>query len=115
MGCLAKGLSCRTWRNPYVRTFRGNFLEMGGRLDDARTEYVAAHLLEPENPRFLDNLAMYYVRRGAYDLALDTFADVPDERIHWPSPLKHVFWKRVSGSTRLLHLVKAKAWIIPRR
>ncbi|HHO76654.1 MAG TPA: hypothetical protein ENN05_09530 [Deltaproteobacteria bacterium] len=83
-------------RNPDVRSFRAQILEYTGKMTQARVEYVAAHLAEPDNPILRDQLAEYYRRQGNYRLALKTWADGLNEHsldFFW---LKTIFWSRIT-------------------
>lgn len=78
-----------------ARSFRGQVLETLGRPQEARVEYVAAVVAEPANPLWRDQLADYYRRQHAYDLALDTLRDglhPPSLDVLW---LKEEFWGRM--------------------
>lgn len=83
-------------RNPDVRLFRGQVLEAMGRTSLARVEYVAALVCDPTNPILRDNLAEFYRRCAAYDLALTTWIDgMPDTALDyfW---VKVLFWSKVA-------------------
>ena len=82
-------------RNPDVRSFRAQVMEMSGRLAEARVEYVAALVATPSNPLLRDQLAEFYRRNGNLDLALRTWADglAPGTpNFLW---VKFIFWSRV--------------------
>lgn len=82
-------------RNTEIRSFRGQILESIGRVEEARVEYVAAHVAAPANPLLRDELAEFYRRQGNYDLALDTWR----EALKFSPPdfvaLKEAFWSRM--------------------
>ncbi|MCA9176696.1 MAG: hypothetical protein KDB14_19545 [Planctomycetales bacterium] len=78
------------------RLFRAQLLEAAGRLDEARLEYIAARLAQPENGAFCDQLAEYYRRRGAYQQMLDTWLDARGEARADFMDLKVEFWSRVA-------------------
>lgn len=60
-------------QNPEVRSFRAQILERVGKNDRAEAEYNAAHLVDPDNPLYRDQLAEYYRRNEKYPLALQTW------------------------------------------
>ncbi len=83
-------------RNTEVRSFRAQILEQIGRYELARVEYVAAHVADPSNPILRDQLAEFYRRRGAYELAMTTWKDAlrpPGLDYLW---LKAWFWSRMT-------------------
>lgn len=82
-------------RQPDTRAFRGQVLEALGRPGEARVEYVAAVVAAPSNPVWRDQLAEFYRRRGAVDMALRTWTESlagPAFDAMW---LKTVFWSRM--------------------
>lgn len=84
-------------RNPDVRSFRAQVLEATGRLPHARVEYVTALLAEPSNPALRDQLAEFYRRRGAMDLAVQTWQDgLTEASADWLW-VRALFWSRVVG------------------
>ncbi|MBN2297288.1 MAG: hypothetical protein JXM72_01770 [Deltaproteobacteria bacterium] len=83
-------------RNPDVRSFRAQILEYTGNPNQARVEYVAAHLAEPDNPLLRDQLAEYYRRQGNYPLALKTWAEGMNQRSLDFLWLKTIFWSKIS-------------------
>ena len=91
----------RNPRNSDVRMFRGQFLEVVNRPEEARIEYVAAHLAAPENPFYVDKLADFYRRTGRIDLALQTWT----QRLEHPSVdliwMKTYFWRSVANRVPL--------------
>lgn len=83
-------------RNTEVRSFRAQILEQIGRHELARVEYVAAHVADPANPILRDQLAEFYRRRGAYEMAMATWKDAlkpPTLDYIW---LKAWFWNRMA-------------------
>jgi hypothetical protein len=62
-------------RNSEVRSYRAQLLETIGQTPLARVEYVAAHVADPSNPLWRDQLAEFYRRQGSLDLALTTWRD----------------------------------------
>ncbi len=83
-------------KNPDVRSFRAQILEGIGKISMARVEYVAAHLAEPDNPLFRDQLAEFYRRNGNMGLALQTWSNNLNERSADFIRLKALFWSRVA-------------------
>lgn len=84
-------------RNPDVRTIRGRLLEMGGQTGRARVEFVAAHIADPGNPFFRDQLAEFYRRTGRHRLAMQTWCDRADPSQPFWMWLKLLFWSRVTS------------------
>lgn len=91
------------WRadptNPDVRSFRAQLLERAGAVQDARIEYVAALVANPEDPVRRDQLAEFYRRHGSNAAALQTWRDglaptAPD--FLW---LRVLFWQRLWQGT----------------
>jgi thioredoxin-like negative regulator of GroEL len=82
-------------KNPDVRSFRAQILEQIGKPAMARVEYVAAHLTDPDNPLFLDQLAEFYRRSGNLSLALKTWTERPDDDSADFIRRKALFWSRV--------------------
>lgn len=82
----------RNPRDPDVRSFRGQILETLGSNRLARVEYVAAHLVAPDNIFLRDQLAEFYRRQGSHLNALQTwlpaFTNSPPEFVR----LKTMFW-----------------------
>lgn len=88
-------------RSPETRSFRAQILESMGDNDLARVEYIAAHLAEPNNSLWRDQLGEFYRRHQQFDFALRTWAagevaETPD--YIW---LKSAFWSRVAVSNSL--------------
>ncbi len=82
-------------RTADVRLFRGQILERIGKIPLARVEYVAAHLAEPTNPWYADQLAEFYRRRGNEPAAVEVWQGaLAHEAVDfiW---LKQWFWSRV--------------------
>jgi hypothetical protein len=88
-------------KNPEVRSFRAQILERIGKISMARVEYVAAHLAEPGNPLFRDQLAEYYRRNGNLGLALETWSGNLDESSADFIRLKALFWSRVAYPVKI--------------
>ncbi len=88
-------------KNPEVRSFRAQILEGIGKISMARVEYVAAHLAEPDNPLFRDQLAEFYRRNGNMGLALQTWSNNLDERSADFIRLKALFWSRVAYPVKI--------------
>ena len=82
-------------RNWETRTFMGNILEKRGLLERAQVEYVAAYLIQPENPLTLDNLASFYTRNGRIGSALRTWTGGKAESLPAFVWIKADFWSRV--------------------
>lgn len=81
---------------PDTRLMAATFLESQGRTALARREYVAAALLEPENPLNWERLGAYYRRANALPQAITTWTDglqrTQDPRLWW----RAWFWQRVT-------------------
>jgi len=88
-------------KNPDVRSFRAQILEGIGKISMARVEYVAAHLAQPDNPLFRDQLAEFYRRNGNIGLALQTWSNNLDERSADFIRLKALFWSRVAYPVKI--------------
>jgi tetratricopeptide (TPR) repeat protein len=88
-------------RDSDVRSFRGQIFESVKRYAEARVEYVAAHVADPTNPIFADQLAEFYIRRKNYPLAVATWC----ERLESPSSqfiwMKTMFWCRVTSPKKI--------------
>lgn len=82
-------------RNPEIRSFRAQILESIGKPTEARVEYVAALVADPQNPLQRDELAEFYRRQGSYDLALKTWRDTPHMHTTDFISLKESFWSRI--------------------
>jgi hypothetical protein len=82
-------------KNPLIRSFRGQILEVIGQYPLARAEYGAAIQLAPGSPQFINQLAEFYRRHGNYSLALKTWEtglNLPGSDYLW---LETIFWSRV--------------------
>lgn len=82
-------------KNADVRSFRGQIMEALGRWPDARVEYVAALVAEPDNALRRDQLAQFYIRCGDFDHAIPTWLDVTEDRSAGFMEVKGRFWARV--------------------
>lgn len=91
-------------KNPDVRSFRAQILESAGRYSMARVEYVAAHLAEPNNPLYRDQLAEFYRRNGNLGLAMETWSTSLDE--HSPDfiRLKALFWGKAGYPVKIVKI-----------
>ncbi len=94
-------------KNPEVRSFRAQLLESTGQLSRARVEYVAAHLAQPRNPLFRDQLAEYYRRNGNIGLALQTWSGDLDERSPDFIRLKALFWSQITYPVKISKTTEA--------
>lgn len=82
-------------RSADLRSFRGQMLETVGRYGEARVEYVAALVADPQNTMLRDQLAEFYQRRGLFDLALQTWEEgLANSSFDFPW-VKVAFWSRV--------------------
>lgn len=81
--------------NVDLRTFRAQLLENGGKPEQARSEYLAAMNMLPNNLYIKDQLADFYIRQKEYESALDIW------KTHLASPslesiwVKALFWSKV--------------------
>jgi tetratricopeptide (TPR) repeat protein len=82
-------------KNADVRSFRGQIMEALGRWPEARVEYVAALVSEPDNALRRDQLAQFYIRCGDFDHAVPTWLDVTEDRSAGFMEVKGRFWARV--------------------
>lgn len=82
--------------NSDIRLFRAQILEQLGKPAEARVEYVAAHLAEPDNPRVRDQLAEFYRRQGNPNLALATWEGGLTPTAPGYLWLKAMFWSRMA-------------------
>lgn len=82
-------------KNADVRSFRAQMLESAGRKDEARVEYVAALVAQPDNPLRRDQLAEFYLRQGDFDHAVQTWLDAGKDQRTGFMDLKGQFWSRV--------------------
>ena len=83
-------------KNPEIRSFRAQVLEAQRRYAEARVEYVAAFVADPDNPFLCNQLAEFYRRQGNYGLAEQTWTsrlEPPSLDLIW---LKLAFWSRVA-------------------
>ena len=94
-------------RNSEVRSFRGQILEAAGERFKARTEYVAAHLANPHNPFYLEQLGEFYRRQGNFDLALDAWTQ--GCRSSGLCRIRAQFWGRVVRPVESGQLAKEEA------
>ena len=83
--------------SPETRSFRGQIFESLGDVELARVEYVSAHLSDPNNPLWRDQLAEFYRRYQKYDFALNTWMDAEPSLLTDYIWLKIAFWRRVIG------------------
>lgn len=84
-------------RNADLLSFRAQIEETGGRLEDARLDYVAAVLCAGKNPLHRDQLANFYLRRGDLSAAAETWREAAAETYLGVYALKSWFWSRVGG------------------
>jgi Flp pilus assembly protein TadD len=79
-----------------LRAMSAEFLERMGAIAQARRNYVAAFLLQPENPLYGHLLANFYLRSAALPQAIETwrdsYAQTRDPRAWW----QVWFWERVT-------------------
>ncbi len=84
-------------QNTDVRTFLANAYEALGRDSLAQREYLAAYLIDRDNPILRDNLAEFYLRRGQLTRAITAWVSENDKA---PVPdfiwFKAQFWNRVA-------------------
>jgi thioredoxin-like negative regulator of GroEL len=92
---LENALSADPWFAE-VRLFAANILETGGAFSAARRQYVAAHLLDPQNPLYRDALATYYLRRGNIRLAFETLIGDESQPVPGFIWMKAWFWQKVA-------------------
>jgi tetratricopeptide (TPR) repeat protein len=85
-------------RSAELRAISAEFLERMGDTVQARRNYIAAFLLEPENPLYGHLLAKFYLRLNAMPQAIQTWRDCyaasGDQRAWWDA----WFWERVTRS-----------------
>lgn len=83
-------------RSAELRAISAEFLERMGAVAQARRNYVAAFLLQPENPLYGHLLADFYLRSFALPQAIETWRDSyeksGDPRAWW----QVWFWERVT-------------------
>ncbi|BCU79568.1 hypothetical protein [Luteolibacter sp. LG18] len=84
-------------RNGDLLAFRGQFLELLGKPEEARLSYVAAVLAEPGNPLHHEALANFYRRMGRLGEAVETWRDAADKTGLGVYGFKAWFWEKVSG------------------
>lgn len=83
-----------------VRLFRGQILERIGKTPLARVEYVAAHLAEPANPWYADQLAEFYRRQGNPSAAIEVWQSALAQGAVDFIWLKQWFWSRVVAPSK---------------
>ena len=83
-------------QNPEVLSFRAQILERVGEHDRSEAEYNAAHLADPDNPLYRDQLAEYYRRNEKYALAVRTWEQGMQE------PSADFIWFKASVWSRLV-------------
>lgn len=94
---INKGLSAdRT--NADLLSFRAQLVEAAGRPGEARVDYVSAIVSDPKNPIHRDALARFYLRRGSYPLAVDTWHQAMAETGFNVYGFKAWFWSRLTGA-----------------
>ncbi len=81
-------------KNGDVRSFRAQVMEAAGRRGEARVEYVAALVAQPDNPLRRDQLGEFYLRQGDFDHAVQTWLEAGPGRAGFMD-LKGHFWSRV--------------------
>ncbi len=96
MESLDQGLKADP-RNADILSFRAQIEEAGGRIADARLDYVAAVLSERKNPLHREILANFYLRTGDPAAAAETWRDAAEDTGLGVYGLKSWFWSRVSG------------------
>lgn len=93
-----------------LRAAAAEYLERLGDPVRARREYVAAALLEPENPFHAHQLARFYLRSSALPQAIETwrdcFARTGDDR-SWFGVL---FWERITQSRGEALTPRGEGW-----
>ena len=82
-------------RHADVRSFRAQVLESAGRPAEARVEYVAALLAEPDSMLRRDQLAAFYLRQGDFDHAIPTWLEAPPGGQTAFMEVKGRFWAKV--------------------
>lgn len=94
---INKGLTAdRT--NADLLSFRAQLVEAAGRPGEARVDYVSAIISDPKNPLHRDALARFYLRRGSYPLAIETWHQAMVETEFNVYGFKAWFWSRLSGN-----------------
>jgi len=83
--------------NAELLSFRAQIEEAGGRVEDARLDYVAAVLAERKNPLQRDILANFSLRHGDLQGAAETWRDAAEDTGLGIYALKSWFWSRVDG------------------
>ena len=108
---LDKGLKADP-RNADLLSFRAQIEEAGGRLDEARLDYVAAVLCAGKNPLHRDQLANFYLRGGNLPAAAETWREAAAETSLGVYALKSWFWSRVAGVrlTKALPACRQQGW-----
>jgi len=96
IGVIDEGLKADP-RNADLLSFRAQIEETGGRLEEARLDYVAAVLCTGKNPLHRDQLANFYLRRGDLAAAAQTWREAAAETYLGVYALKSWFWARVGG------------------
>lgn len=86
-------------RNADIRSFKAQMLEATGRIPEARVEYVAALVAEPDNALRRDQLAEFYLRQGDFDHAVPTWLEVTAAHQAGFMEFKGRFWARVVDPT----------------
>lgn len=83
-------------RAPDTRSMAASFLEGQGLISEARREYIAAYLLEPQNPLYGNLLGDFYMRANAKPQAIETWREAyettKDPRLWW----KVWFWEKMT-------------------
>ena len=93
-------------RSPELRSFRAQVLESLGDKQLARIEYIAAHLSDPPNILWRDQLAEFYRRHQQFDFALATWAEGQSTNTTDYVFLKSHFWSRVASETTITNSPK---------
>ncbi|MGD7652027.1 MAG: tetratricopeptide repeat protein [Verrucomicrobiales bacterium] len=111
MDSLDAGLAADP-RNAEILSFRAQIEEAAGRIDDARLDYVAAVLSEPENPLHRDILANFQLRIGEPSNAAETWLDAAQVNGFGIYAFKAWFWSRACGIplTRELPEINQTGW-----
>lgn len=94
---LDQGLS-KDPKNAELLSFRAQIQEAGGRVQDARLDYVAAVLSDRKNPLHRDILANFYLRNGDLRAAAETWHGAAEETGLGLYAMKAWFWFRMSGT-----------------
>lgn len=81
--------------NTDVHSFRAQILEAAGKLPEARVEYVAVVVAQPNFALYRNQLAEFYRRHGNLSLALKTWEDAVTIASTDYIELKLEFWSRV--------------------